>query len=86
MRPGTLHFVLGPEPTIVYGRHFYCASTMALTCASTVHTFVLNPVITNQEHRSTRTYLGRMMAIWMEHYAGSASKYGISYPIVECHV
>ena len=77
MRPGTLHFVLGPEPTIVYGRHFYSASTMALTCAATLHTFVLNPVITNQDLKSTGTYLSRMMAIWVEHYIGGASKYGI---------
>jgi hypothetical protein len=46
-------------------------STMAATCASTLHTFVLNPIITNQEHRSTWTYLGRMMAVWVNHYVAS---------------
>jgi putative flippase GtrA len=75
MRPGTPHFVLGTDNTIIYGRHFYCASTVASTCASIMHTFILNPVITNQEHIVTRRYLGRMMAFWVHHYVGGGTGY-----------
>jgi hypothetical protein len=75
MRPGTLHFVLGPDHTIVHGRHFYSASTMASTCAAALHTTILNPVITNQDHKTTRSYFGRMMAVWVEYFLGGTSKH-----------
>jgi hypothetical protein len=78
MRPGTPHFVLGTDHTIVHGRHFYCTSTIAQTCQSIVHTFILNPVITNQTHVSTRSFLGRMMTEWVNHFLGEGYKYGKS--------
>ena len=37
MRPGTPHFVYGPEHTICYGGHYYSTCLMQETLFSLVH-------------------------------------------------
>jgi hypothetical protein len=67
-QPGKPHYVLGVEPAITSGRHFYARSTIALTCYTIIHTFMLNRQVTNQQHDSTRPFLRRMMSMWQDQY------------------
>lgn len=68
MRPNTPHYVLGIEDTIIHGRHFYSSSTISDTCFAIVHTFVMNHSLTNQSHDHTRTYIRRLLTMWIKHY------------------
>lgn len=68
MRPSTPHFVLGTEPSIVLGRHFYSTSAIRRSCYGLVHTFVMGTSITNTTHdNETRSLLRQIMALWYRH-------------------
>lgn len=65
MRPGTVHFVLTVENSITDGRHGYAASTMAESAYAIIHTFVLDPFITNTTHYATQKLWRRIFKFWM---------------------
>lgn len=69
MRPCTPHFVLGTEPSIVFGRHFYAASTIRRSAFGVLHTFVMGFVVTNTTHGDeTKALFRQIMAFWYRHY------------------
>jgi hypothetical protein len=68
MRPLTPHYVLGVQPSIVHGRHFYSTSCITDTCAGIIHSFVMCYEVTNQAQIRTRTLLRRLLTMWMNHY------------------
>lgn len=69
MRPCTPHFVLGTEPSIVLGRHFYSASSIRRSCYGIVHTFIMGLAITNTVHdKDTKSLLRQIMALWYRHF------------------
>jgi hypothetical protein len=76
MRPNTPHYVLGVENTITFGRHFYATSTISDTCYGILHTFMLNSVVTNQQHDQTRTFLRRLMGMWQQLFVEGDSEIG----------
>lgn len=79
MRPCTLHMVIGSDNSIVYGRHFYGASTIRQSVFGLVHSFVMSLGITNTTHDDdTRSLLRRIMAFWYHHFIlqdGVSSEY-----------
>jgi hypothetical protein len=68
MRPNTQHYVLGVDNAIVLGRHFYSTSAIFDSCLGIIHSSILGMLITNQEHEWTRTFLRRLMAMWLDHF------------------
>jgi hypothetical protein len=69
MRPNTPHLVLGIENSMMLGRHFYCASTIADSCYGLVHTSTLGGFVTNQHHhRYIITFFRRILSMWIDHY------------------
>lgn len=76
MRPCTPHYVLGIEPTIVHGRHFYSTSSIASTCCGIIHTFVQGYQVTNHTHSQTRTLLRRLLTVWINYYMAEQEKSG----------
>lgn len=66
MRPGTPHFVFGPEDTICYGGHFYATSQMQATLPSLIHSFVLGYFVTNSNHSPAWSLLRRIVLLY--HY------------------
>jgi len=68
MRPNTPHYVLGVDHAITFGRHFYATSTIADTCYGIIHSFMINKRVTNQAHDSTRTFLRRLMGMWVAEF------------------
>jgi hypothetical protein len=71
MRPCTPHYVLGVEHSIVNGRHLYATSTIRDTCYGIIHTFVMSHSITNAEHNVTRTFLRRLLTVWIDYFMGN---------------
>lgn len=68
MRPCTPHFVLGTEPTIVLGRHYYSTTSIRRSCFGIVHTFVMGLFVTNTFHEAdTRCMLRQLMALYFRH-------------------
>jgi hypothetical protein len=80
MRPNTLHYVVTIESSIVYGRHFYSASTVQSSILGIVHTFIMSNGITNVLHDQLHTMLRRMMAMWYENYDQDPLSQGSSDP------
>jgi hypothetical protein len=68
MRPNTPHFVLGIENSMMLGRHFYSASTIADSCFGLVHASTIGGFVTNQHHHNTMTFLRRILTMWVDHY------------------
>jgi len=68
MRPCSRHYVVGPEHSIMHGRHFYATSCIANTCYGIIHMFIMNKIVTNAEHNDTRTLLRWMLSMWVRHY------------------
>ncbi|KAF5323897.1 hypothetical protein D9611_008457 [Ephemerocybe angulata] len=58
MPPDTLHAVQTLGSTFCRGGHFYCSSTLALTAASLVHSFLMENFITNTRHL-------RLTPVWL---------------------
>ena len=50
MRPATPHYVVTLEPTMVYGKHFYCDSTLDRSCYGVVHALLADQLVTNTSH------------------------------------
>ena len=64
LKPGTPHFVYGPEPSICDGGHFYSTSQMQLTLASLVHSFVVGNFVTEIHHHQSRQLLSRIVLLY----------------------
>jgi hypothetical protein len=64
MRPGTPHFVYGPENTICYGGHYYSTCLMQETLFSLVHSFVISEFIMNITHHPSRQLLRRIVLFY----------------------
>lgn len=67
-RPSTVHYVVSTEDAIVYGRHFYCTSSIITSVSGIVHAFMLGNFITNDSHDRTRTLLRRLIFLWLNYY------------------
>lgn len=67
MRPGTRHYVLTIKPTMVFGKHFYCSSTLRETCFSLVHTLLADKVITNTSHARITQYIPLFPNWWTDY-------------------
>jgi hypothetical protein len=50
MQPGTLHFVLTTENTLVSGQHFFTPATLARSVCSYVVTLFAEHFVTNAKH------------------------------------
>ena len=61
IRASQPHFVLGIEPTIIHGGHFYMMDLMQETLQGLVHSFMLSSFITNTSHYSSHAILRRML-------------------------
>ncbi|THU77123.1 hypothetical protein K435DRAFT_612740, partial [Dendrothele bispora CBS 962.96] len=57
MRPNTPHLVVTLAPSICFGSHFYCSSTLRDTCFGIYHCFVQRDFITNHTHPESRRLL-----------------------------
>ena len=67
MRPGTLHAVTTPEPTLVYGEYFLCSTLVKDSVLGIFHTLITEGDLTNVEPRlETRILLAEMMILWHE--------------------
>ncbi|KAA1477825.1 hypothetical protein DENSPDRAFT_624538 [Dentipellis sp. KUC8613] len=63
-RPNQLHWVYGVDPTIVYGRHFYPASSLDDSLYGQVHTQLVGDILTNASHPRVRPILADFMILW----------------------
>ena len=50
MRPNTPHFIITMSPSICFGSHFYCSSTLRDSCFGIYHCFVRGKHVTDREH------------------------------------
>jgi len=66
MRPGTPHYVITLEDSIMWGRHFYASSSMMDSVFGIVQTFVMHYGLTNSIHDNTRPLLRRIMVMWVD--------------------
>lgn len=67
MRPGTRHYVLTGEPSLVSGNHFYSDSTISATCISAVQTLLADKIATNTEHARVMHYIAHFGRMWLYH-------------------
>lgn len=79
MRPGARHYVVTTEPAIVYGRHFYCSSTIKQSCYGAVHTLIGNQVLTNTQHARILHYIPQFGELWLSCYQAVALSNPFSY-------
>lgn len=68
MRPGTVHAVVTPEPSICRGGHFYATSTIRDTIYGIFHTFSAYTYITNAVHKAASEKLLSRMLIFIYHH------------------
>jgi hypothetical protein len=64
------------ENSIVNGRHLYATSTISDTCYGIIHAFVMSHTITNAEHNRTRTFLRRLLTMWIDHFTQDRASTG----------
>lgn len=68
MRPCQRHYVLTLLEAIVFGKHFYSASTIRETCYGIIQSFLFNAYITNTEHAHVLYLVPEFLPWWLEHY------------------
>lgn len=78
MRPGTVHAVVTPEPTICRGGHFYATSTVRDTVYGIFHTFAAYTYITNAVHKAASEKLLSRMLIYIYHHLPRGANEGES--------
>jgi len=76
MRPNTPHYAMGVDNTIMLGRHFYSTAAIFDSCMGIIHTSILGMHITNQRHQESRTYLRRLMTMWVDHFRAELPRFG----------
>jgi hypothetical protein len=76
MRPNTPHYVVGVDNCITIGYHFYSTASIFDSILGIIHTTILGMQVTNQQHGESRTFLHRLMAMWVDHYQAESARYG----------
>ena len=64
MRPNTIHAVYTLSSLVVHGGHFFSTSTMRDSLAATLHTCILNRLITNTYHSPAYTLICHMIDLY----------------------
>jgi hypothetical protein len=72
MRPNTPHYVLTAQDAIIYGHHFFSASTVQSTTFGIIHCFIHKYGVTNTSHDNIYTFLRRLMVMWQDYYRDPA--------------
>ncbi|EIN03432.1 hypothetical protein PUNSTDRAFT_139555 [Punctularia strigosozonata HHB-11173 SS5] len=68
MQPGTLHYVLTVEPTIVYGQHFYSLPHIRKSVMSLGHALFTERMISNEAHIGMIRIVVRLLPYWFKCY------------------
>lgn len=68
MKPGTFHYVLTLEPSLVYGQHFYSLPHIRRTVQTLAHALFKGTFITNTDHIRLLHVILRLMPFWYECY------------------
>ena len=68
MRPCTVHYVVSSDDTIVFGHHFYSASTITRFISEIVHTFMTGNFVTNDLLSKMHTLIRRLLYFWLKYY------------------
>lgn len=66
MRPGTRHYVLTLEPSLVFGKHFYCGTTLQRSVEALIHTILSDDAITNTCHPELIRYIPANLSLWRD--------------------
>lgn len=64
MRPMTPHYVVTTGPSMVFGKHYFCASTLAESCYGVVHSLLEESVLTNTTHAQVISYISCFLCWW----------------------
>lgn len=57
---------------MVYGKHFYCSSTIKQSCYGAIHTFIGDQVVSNTQHAQLLHYIPQFGELWLSHYQSMA--------------
>lgn len=60
MRPNTPHYVLTQEDSLVYGRHFYCGTSVFDNCVGLVQALLADQFVTNTTHPELLPFLASL--------------------------
>jgi len=80
MKPNTPHAVFTTEHSIVLGGHMYSFANLEDTVNGIIHCFVVDNLVTNTEHPSTRILLFRMTQYLYKFYVQGANTLSDPFP------
>jgi hypothetical protein len=72
MKPNTPHAVFTSRHCIAVGGHFYSFANLQQSVFGLVHAFIMDKLITNTEHPTTRLLLFRMLQYLYKFYVEGA--------------